>query len=254
MHKAKSCNKGFGFVVFSFLLLGAQPLWAQSSFGQRQQERKSSRWTLQDWFETKKRISDQNSWLAVNHANKTAVDGSMGLLHTPERVGGSLDFYMKWFGLRVAHERPVTYVPGVSSPEIGGERSKVEAQIRLFGSSIQDTNIVVRAGVDYDQVLGVSGFDAQYLGWHVEPEVQIYFAKFLGVWGSWTYRLPAKPADHRHLVLRGHSWKTAAFIEMSALRFEAGFQSRVWDFRDSTSTNSHQQTTDSLFAGLRIFY
>lgn len=239
---------GVGFVSFS-----VSTAQAENSFSKRQSERKSSRWTLTDWLDTKSQMNQQNMWL-TQHVNKVPIDGALSVVQTPETLGGMFDFYMKFLGVRFAYDHPVTYALMGDQPDIGGARSKIDLQLRLFGNNIQNTNIVVRGGVEYDDVQGVNGFNASYIGWGIEPEVQIYFAPFLGAWGSWRFRFPSKPADHRNLELSGNSWKAAAFIEMSALRFEAGFQSRAWNFRNANTTDSEQIVSDSLFGAIRLFY
>jgi hypothetical protein len=238
---------------FGFLLFFAPSLVFAQFDSKRQQERKSTRWTLSDWLDTKKQISAQNSWLST-HVNKVPVDGAFHVTQSPERLGGAFEFYMKWLGMRAAYEHPTTYMLQGATPDLGGSRSQIDLQLRLFGNNIQDTNIVVRGGAGFDQVRDVPGFNGDYLGWSVEPEVQIYFAKFLGVWGSWRYRFAHQPVENRDLAFRGTSWKSAAFIEMNALRIEVGYQSRNWNFKNSDGGAGLDLQSESLFGGLRLFY
>ncbi|HVJ65464.1 MAG TPA: hypothetical protein VM901_09435 [Bdellovibrionota bacterium] len=249
--KAKSLG-GFGFLLFSLSLVAAPLAHAQFD-SKRQQERKSTRWTLSDWLDTKKRISEQNTWLS-NHVNKVPIDGALAAEQSPEKLRGSFDFYMMWLGARFAYEHPITYLPSGQHHDIGGPRTQIDLQLRLFGNNIQDTNIVLRGGAGYDQVEGMGAYDGNYLGWGLEPEVQIYFAKFLGVWGSWRYRFAGKPVDQRGVELSGTSWKSAAFLEVNALRLEAGYQSRKWNFKRSDGSDESLVINQSLFLGARLFY
>jgi len=204
-------------------------------------------------MEQKKTIASQNSWLSA-HVNKVPVDGSFSFSQTPERLGMNFDFYMSWFGFRLAHEYPVTYYPGFSEYEIAGARSKADLQFRLIGDNIQNSTLVLRTGVGYDDVRGVNGFDASYFGFALEPELQIYLAHFVGVWGTWAYRFPARSANHSDLELSGNSWKAAAFLELGAIRTEVGYEQREWNFRTRASSTVNRQKLSNIFAAIKFFY
>ena len=225
-------------------------------FPERQQERKSVQWTLADWLKTKKTISAQNSWLA-RHSNKVPVDVTYGADLRPGVAGQELDISLLGFGVHARYARGVNLwrssaLAALDSTNQGGE---LGLSLRLFGGNPQNTSLTIRGIYDYNQFYGLtSGLSGAYGGYGVGPELQIYFAPWLGVRGEWRKRFSQKRITARGASLSGNSYFVMAFLEMGSFRFEGGYENRDWIFKD-TGGVEQLKLVDGVYVGrLRIFF
>lgn len=251
--------RNFKIVLFLIIILQSEKLIAQEStssgviinvFPQRQQERRQSRWTLDSWMNTKRQVEAQNRWLWA-HTNKVPIEFSLGYLQSTNRWKVESDLYLARIGFKLAHGRRVDWLSDSVSPIDGpsDSNSDLALQLRLFGGNLQDTYLILRAG--YEHLVIDSGAPA--IGnWgmgYIEPELQIYFAHWLGVRGRFRHRLSTSQKTMQDIVLQGHNYEAAAFIEMGALRIEAGNRWLNWEFKGYDPMSSQ-----GLFGALKLHF
>jgi hypothetical protein len=242
-------------------LAGFQSISARAQvvliFPERQAERKSSRWTLGDWLVTKRKIDAQNFWLA-QHTNKVPLDLTYGLDVSPGRVGHELDFYILWFGLRARFEQGQGLWPRENSSLLGARDKTGEAavQLRLFGGNIQNTNLILRGAYEYADLRQLGdALNGAYGVYGLGPELQIYFAQWLGVRGDWRKRVGGKRITARGAKISGESYSLLAFLEMGSLRLESGWVQRQWILREEAAGGQViSQDSGHYVARLRAFF
>jgi|GEM_PF-1515763 len=225
-------------------------------FPERQKERKASRWTLADWMSQKRKIDDQNLWLAA-HTNKVPVDFTLSVESTNSQSGGDLDLYVAWLGLKAHYEKSTHFFKDsdtTAHPQ--NSTGLLGLQFRLAGGNLQNTNLIVRGFYEYNHVYGLGARQGPYTGWGFGPELQIYFVPWLGVRADWNVRL-AQSAVNRgsDVQLQGNSWSAVAFLEYNSLRVEAGWASREWSFASaSNAALAGDFPVEGLVGRLRLFY
>jgi hypothetical protein len=221
---------------------------------------------LADWLEQKKTIAAQNLWLA-QHTNKVPVDLTLTSGVAPYgELATQLDFYLMWLGLRASYETPLSALSGFygtpPTPNFENHSGDLALQLRLFGGNVQDTNLIVRVSYEYDDLRAkgsstpsVGDFAGAYAGLGLGPELQIYFANWLGVRGDYSYDFSRKHVTQKSLSFSGHRYSAVAFLEMGSFRFEGGYESRVWNFENSnTATDSFSTNHSGLVGRLRVFF
>lgn len=243
------------FAVAFFILGAARAAKAQVLviFPERQQERKSVRWSLADWMATKKTIAAQDAWLA-RHTNKFPVDLTLGADLRPGFAGLELDLFALSVGLHARYERGTSLLRSSSQPmsdrDQGGDFG---LQLRLFGGNPQNTSLTLRGFYEYRHVNRSDVFNGAYGGYALGPELQIYLAPWLGVRAEWRYRFSAKRITARGADLAGNGWFAVAFLEMNSLRLEGGWNQRSWEFSD-TSGNAAKLDDGGLVGRVRLFF
>lgn len=246
-------------IFLSLMLLLSSSVFAQQDgaigliiYPVRQQERKSARWTLADWMDTKKKIAEQNAWLAA-HTNKFPVDLSYGFDAGERLRGHEIDIGLFRFGFHARFENVHTWLSdSATSDGINLRGGEIGPKLRLFGSNPQDTLLSVFANYRYDQILSptVPTFNAN--GWTAGAELQIYFANWLGIRGNWQKGFEMAPENATEPTLIGDSYSAAAFIEMGLLRIEYGYRNRDFSI-EGTGISSVEQSDSEQFARLRLF-
>lgn len=224
-------------------------------FPERQKERKSSQWTLAGWLETKKTIAAQDAWLA-RHTNKVPIDVTYGFDVRSGQMGHELDISILGFGAHVRYLQGMNYLREQATPELSAQNKGGELgfQLRLFGGNPQNTSLTVKGVYEYNQLYSLaSGFTGAYGGYAVAPELQIYFAPWLGVRGEWRKRFSQKRITARGAHVTGNGYFLVAFLEMGSVRFEGGVENRGWEFTDDAG--GALSFTDSVYLGrVRLFF
>jgi len=220
---------------------------------ERQEERRAHRWTIGDWFKTKKIMEDQDRWLA-GHTNKNPFDLTYGLLVDRKRLEHDLDVFVLAFGLHFHYETTESFFYQFDPGELRNSSGDFGLQLRLFGGNPQNTNLVVKFLYEYDHVAGPSSVMGPYEGFGVSPELQIYLSNWLGMRGDWRYRTSKKRISQGDIELKGNSYSVVAFLEQRAVRVEFGWRSRSWNFKGASAATTANMLTEGLFGRLRVFF
>lgn len=229
-------------------------------FPERQKERRASRWTLSDWLGTKQKIAEQNMWLSA-HTNKLPIDLTLGL---DSRAGGlsgvEADVYLLSLGIKLRYERPWSAMeelwpaPATRIEDPGSQSGEVDLQLRLFGGNVQNTNLIIRGTYEYDHYYDLSVGNGPYAGFGVGPELQIYFAQWLGLRGEWRTRFLRKNIANRAQEFSGKTYWVGAFLEMGSLRFEVGKDWRERSFQTDSGALLLSEVDSAMFGRMRLFF
>jgi len=227
-------------------------------FPERQQERRQSRWTLGEWLSTKKTIADQNLWLA-KHTHKVPMDLSYSVdVRAPGRVGHEVDFFLAWLGLRARYESPWSLLEErLTSTVFNPRHLEGEAAIalRLAGGNPQNTSLVVRGVFEYRHLVSLAqSLNGAYKGWTIEPELQIYWAPWLGIRGTYRKRFGLDATSVAGQEIAGNSWTAFAFLESNSLRAEFGYESDDWIFKDGGAAILDSFEDTAWITRLRFFF
>jgi len=218
-------------------------------FPERQAERRQSRWTLGTWMKTKRQIEEQNRWLWA-HTNKIPLEFALAYVQSPTRWNTELDLFVARLGLRASYGKRSTLFKDANAEDTGprDDTAQLAAQIRLFGGNLQDTYLMARIGYEYAGLGGAGALGGGFGSWFVEPELQIYFAQWLGVRAKIHQRFSGQNLTRKDQKWSGRNTESVAFIEMGALRLEGGYRWMNWNV-DSASPLHHNEivTAAKLF-------
>jgi hypothetical protein len=128
-------------------------------------------------------------------------------------------------------------------------RSEVAGQLRLFGGNLQDTYLITRVGFEYNDFANTADLNGSFGSWFVEPELQIYFAQWLGVRGNLKYRWAGTHMVRKTQRWDGINYEGVAFLELGALRFEGGYRWLNWDI-----DNVGPLKSEELIGSVKIFF
>ncbi len=170
----------------------------------KQQEKKSSRWSLADWLVTKKRIALMDQWLALNSSTtwfEFIFDYAAGDIddyqeNSFERFGASL--YIKFLGLEYSKNNFTTL----------DNKNEYKLNLILLGSSVQSTHIRGFYGKRED-----STYSQDLYG----GSLTLYIASFLGTELNYT-KLKKANSSNDLTTVEGERIEYGVFLELSFLR------------------------------------
>jgi hypothetical protein len=250
--------RGSKYLLLCFLFLGtlAKKSFSQDHTGpmvlliypERQKERRQSRWTLSDWMKTRQTMDAQDRWL-WSHTNKVPIDVTLGWDVSAVRQGFEADVYLTRIGLRLRYEEPISYISKTPT-DLDLQGFESDLQFRLFGGNIQDTNLILRASYHYANLTLPSSARGHFTGFGIGPELQIYFAQWLGVRGDYE-KLLNQSTRTGGTTYGGSSYSYAAFLEMGSLRGEFGYRSKTIEYTKGATGSENEA---GLFGRLRLFF
>ncbi|HAZ12224.1 MAG: hypothetical protein A2X86_03215 [Bdellovibrionales bacterium GWA2_49_15] len=184
----------------------------------KQQEKKSTRWTLSDWLATKKKIALMDQWLALN-SKSTLFEA---------RLGGSVgDVEETSDGNPVSKKQVSRYEAEflIKMLGIGGEIGRLgphqkftagELQLMILGSSLQSTHLRGFYGMRKLEWDGLTNFSGPYYGGHLT----LYIFNFFGIDGRYQYFSKTKGTDKTYATY-GEALTFGAFLDLSFVRLGA---------------------------------
>lgn len=220
----------------------------------KQQEKKTSRWTLQEWLALKERNRWTDLWLAQNSHSSfyefflegRALNYGQYESSTPEKLtnqnayGGTFAAYAGVVGLRGGYE---SFAENQSN-WIGS------FNIRLFGRALQDTHINLEYGLTGTSL---TDKDAQtyFQNQFGRVSTNIYLTRSFGLEGEYSKILPASNSSHR--TLQGESSKAGIFIDFSFLRVFGNWRK---DFRhiDGGGLPRLEEFKEGFGGGIRLYF
>jgi hypothetical protein len=183
----------------------------------KQEEKKSTRWSLQDWLETRDRMRMMDIWLALHSSSpyEFFVGGDARLVQDPAAVDGKYYFsaFASIFGLGVEHETYYTRTNGAFF-------------LRVLGFHNQGTNITLHAGIriQNEPFAFATGFAGGAL--------TFYMTRFFGIETIFRYYFPV--SNTRSAELQAMYLEANGFVDFRFLRIYAGYH-RQSDHLDSPS-------------------
>jgi hypothetical protein len=217
------------------------------------EEKKSTRWTLEDWLAQKERIHMGDLWLARNshsspfesfvEARSTSItksDGTPNATHQNMNLyGGTLAAYAGIAGLRGTYDLDSLHRSVWSG----------SFNIRLFGRAMQDTHINLEYGVrGYDYGNNTTDkFSPQFGG----VSTNIYITKWMGLEGTYQKILPDRASSGRQI--KGEESKAGLFIDFSFVRVFGHWRNELLHFEDG-GTAAAREKSEGFGGGLRMYF
>lgn len=208
MNPMRRSTRGWGFALLIGVALGfgiSRPVRADDVYQvvvKKQEQKKKTRWSIIDWFDTSEKMKIQDMWLAMHspspfefwlgahYAQLAAQAGWRAFFAANASIVG-LEFQMEnlgaiqWYGL---------------------------FHLRLFGHSAQGTNLTLGGGLRSTDQAGTS-----YRSPLVDGSLTLYLFKFFGFEGLYRYYFPSTPTATGS-SLSGYRWEAGAFIDFSLFR------------------------------------
>lgn len=221
-------------------------------FTQRAAKREQGRWSLTEWLEMKNRNKMMDSWLSLNApspfefmlggsyiSSKTETQGS-GTGSSEISYSGEFSAYAQFIGLGIEHE---------NNTEKGFNDLTGMLNIRLLGSSIQNTAFIIHYGQRTRNHSGTEGRLTQQFG---QATLQVYLTKYFGIDGMYRQFLPTS-SDAMGNV-EGHQTEAGLFIDFKALRIFGSWFRENQKKRIPAATDDTVTDRAGIKSGIKIFF
>lgn len=236
----------FAFSLLSVVFSGASaPARADDTYTfvvKKQEEKAKSRWSLQEWIDTRDRMRMMDLWLALHSPSpyEFYLGGAwqVGELSSGGRYNG-LDLqaaaYASIFGLEFQRES------GLDTRYTG------LMHLRVFGFHYQATHIRLEGGLKHEDAGGGLAFRNALAG----VGVAVYLGKHFGLDGLYRHAFDSTP-NAAGLAFGGDRFEGGAFIDFSFLRvFGKYLYEKVGPEASNLVAGSVRQ---GPVAGLRLFF
>jgi hypothetical protein len=225
------------------------------SLNKRVEQKKVSRWTLQEWLSQKNQNSLMDQWLLMNTKETSPYEfylvGETGSYDRVAKVAGAetkksyrltragLAAYAGLVGIEGAYD--------FANDDYSGWAAQVN--FRLLGGAYQNTHIILNYGVQNqkdDSGTDPDEFQNQFAGVHLN----FFVTQFFGLTGSFRYLFKDK-SDH-DVNLEGRRYEGGAFIDFSFVRIFGNFYSEPLKLKSATATS--ELSRQGLTGGLQLFF
>lgn len=206
----------------------------------KQEQKKKTRWSLQEWLDMKERNHWMDLWLAMNSPSPyeffldaSFTQGERGGGYSG--INGSFGAYASMVGLEF--KRTV----------ISDQTTRLEGLfgLRVFGYQIQGTHLLMQVGLRRDS--RSPGTPAPNQGLVLKPSLAFYLTKHFGIDGSYAWLMDSNPRAGGDVS--GSRLEGGAFIDFRFLRVFGRYFSE--DLKESGASS----VSDTGFAGgLKLFF
>ncbi len=226
------------------------------SIKKKQEEKQKQRWTLADWFDTKKKMSAQDLWLAAHTKeikyefyfggesatfDQTISQVGMDNITTNYKVTkGNFGAYSTIFGFEGQYVDSTNHQTGWDG----------SFNFRLFGNYLQNTNLTFFYGVRNRRDgsgVEIETFKNNFAG----ASITLYLAKKLGITG--VYQEILKDKSDLGTDLTGKNIEGTLFLDFGILRFQGTWFNEELDLTSASGTLTTRSSTGTL-AGLKLFF
>jgi hypothetical protein len=218
----------------------------------RQGKKESNRWTLYEWMSQKQKIGLWDQWLSLNRsANLFELQLSANELdYTLKNENGSvsteiseksklytMDLWISLVGLRAEYEKR----------DSGLESKSAMLNLRLVGSSLQSTHLIVRGGV---QSLEDTNSGEKWENPFAAANLKLYFLSFIGLYGEYRHFFPKKSNFGREL--EGSRVRSGAFLEYGILQVTGSYWREPSEIQNGTEVE--KETRDGYDLGVSFTF
>ena len=223
----------------------------------KQQEKRNQGWSLSDWMTTKNAMFQMDRWLALNSSTtpfEFRFRGGQDRYDQEELINGVVEKKTKtrdWgratinysiIGISAGYEKNQTGTEDVITSS--SETTTADLSLRIFGKSMQDTNITGVYGIKHYS--GDRKSQNQYWG----GDGTIYLLPMVGATVGYREYLDHCGSDK--WCYHGHTVEYGGFIDLSFFRPEVTFfrEKHYWDQEGSTPESKEvkgYRFTASLF-------
>ena len=204
----------------------------------KQKAKKTSRWTLASWMDTKKRMALMDQWLAF-HSSSTVFEFFAGAVYAPYKqqtadliekdykiTGGNLGLYWHNLGIETNYntsDEDYTFWDAALA-------------LRLLGRAVQGTNLTVKYGVTN------RAFDSEtYQNQFFQTDLTFYLFGFFGVDGSYRMIFEGE-SETLKTKNSGKIVEAGAFIESGFIRLYGKWFNEEIDLKLSSGTVTSTRT------------
>ena len=225
------------------------------SIKKKQEVKQKKRWTIADWFDTKKQMSAQDMWLSAHTKDikyefyvggesatfdQTITQGITESTTNHKITKGNLGAYSTIFGFEGQYIDSTNHQTGWDG----------SFNIRAFGNYLQNTNLTLFYGVRNRRDgsgAAIETFKNNLAG----ASITLYVAKKLGITGLYQQILKGK-SDLDTDVL-GKNIEGTLFLDFGVLRFQGTWFNEALDLTSVSGTLTKVGSTGTL-AGLKLFF
>ncbi len=236
----------------SALFGGGRSGSAGSSPLQKQEQKAKDRWTIADWFDTKKVIAGQNMFLAMNHSTVGSEFYFGGDTATYSVVGGTESFKVTR-GLFAAY----TSIFGISGQYIDSTDKfygwDALFNLRVIGKSIQNTNLTLFYGTRLrNDSSGVAGSAIEVFKNNlVGGSLCLYIVKQMGIEG--VYQSVLKDKSDIGSDATGFAVEGSLFLDYGLLRVQGTWFQEKMEYTSASGSNSVKDAS-GLLGGVRFYF
>jgi len=182
----------------------------------KQETKAKSRWSLQDWLDTKDRIRMMDLWLAFH--SPSPYEFYLGGNYQFNQSTGSYQAFQAYFGAYASIFGLEGRYESAMDAALPYTRLYGTFLFRFFGYHYQGTNITLHLGLRQQREAAVDVRNV-YFG----PGLTFYFSKFFGIEGFYRYYFGSVP--NSALLDLGGSWaiQGGAFLDFSFLRIYGNY-------------------------------
>ncbi|MGK5083456.1 hypothetical protein WDW37_09120 [Bdellovibrionota bacterium FG-1] len=208
----------------------------------KQEEKAKTRWSIQEWLDTRDRMRLMDLWLAIHSPSpyEFFFGGSycIGSLTAGSGFGG-LNFtaagYATLFGLEVERE---------SGPDT---RYDATFHFRFFGYHYQATHMRIELGVRTEN----NGVGASFQNPLAGVGFAVYLARKFGIDGRWRHAFSSTP-NATGLTFGGDQFRGGAFLDFSFVRIYGDYLYETLNFEATNLVPNAVRSGPEL--GLKLFF
>jgi hypothetical protein len=216
----------------------------------KQEKKKSSRWTLQEWLATKERIRWMDLWLAL-HSSVNPFEFYLGATRGQTEYSNDSNPGLEDFDSLQFHGAAYASITGLEAymdQESGDDKRKGgQFNLRVFGNAHQSTHLNLFYG--YEQwTIQSNDYERPYWG----GQLQLYLTQFFGIRGN--YRKFNEDESASGSFIEGNKLKLGAFIDFAFFQVFGEWEQsehKTWTASDLTRSPLERET---LSIGARLFF
>ncbi len=216
----------------------------------KQEEKKRSRWTLMDWLATKRRMDLMDQWLLLNTENnyfEIYLDASLASVEDDT----SPPYYLENSYQR--YKAGIFFLPfgieyKLANLGSGGVNTDYMLSLRLLGSSLQTTNLILSYGKNIRENDTLGDLDNSFF----QVRSNFYFADFIGIAGSYR-KYSGNTNDAGTFDIEGSRISYTVFLELELLRFYFESFTETNELTLLSNGSESERENKGSFFGIRIF-
>lgn len=237
-------------LTFSFV----EPVFGQSDVYEvmvkKQEKKKSSRWTLQEWLATKERIRWMDLWLAL-HSSVNPFEFFIGASQSQTEYSDDSDTSLEDFDGTQFHGAAYASITGLEvylhHDKDADERKGVQFNLRVFGNAHQSTHLNIFYGYE-EWTLQARDYARPFWG----GQLQLYLTQFFGIRGN--YKSFSEDQSHNGFFIEGDQLKLGAFIDFSFLQIFGEWTEAQYETWTSLDPNHNPLERETLSFGARMYF
>lgn len=242
--------------LLAVLLLASHFAMAQSSsafdyMDKKYESKASARWTLADWLEQKRKVRLMDQWLGMNKRDGNRFEGYLSY------DNGTYDLFLNdqdepesAYTVQRGHLGLFWYFLGISA-EVASSQEEFSdilynVNVRLLGSSVQGTHLMLRYG-SHQRKWNEEDFKQNAYG----ADISIYLMQFFGIEAKYTVYQEAE--SNLQNIYSGSKTEAGAFFDIHFLRIYGLWFEEELDKTSNTLIESTERR-NGVWGGVKLFF